>query len=131
MVVAMVGMSRTNKESGIMSPFAQGQSGDVLPYIVDVLGAMEKYTTIDETTGQMFNHHRLTTGPHPKYATGERVRGKIPSILDNATMPLLLDYVFGVEPSAAMAPPVQQQYAPPAPAPDPYTSAAPVAEATQ
>jgi hypothetical protein len=118
--VVLVGMSRQSKE-GKMTPFAQGQSSDILPYIVDVLCAMETYTTIDETTGVLTPHYKLTAGPHQIYATGSRVSQYLPPVLENATIPLLLDYVFGVQPSsvpvAAAAP------APPAPVMDPTTSA--------
>lgn len=133
--VCLVSESKAD-EGGVLHPFVQGQSKNTLPYVVDVLGAMEIVTWIDDASGQMFKQHRMTTGPSMKYETGERVNGLIPPVLDNPTFELMLDYVYGVEPSSMVAPvpnyapqpqvqqpiqqvqyqpePVQQQYADPA-----------------
>ena len=50
-------------------PLMQGQIQDYFPYYVDVLGYL----------GAMPNGERqLLIGPHPQYATGERVGGRLP-----------------------------------------------------
>lgn len=100
--VGFVAMSKELSDARF-APFAQGQSQVILPYIVDVLGAMEVLTGADPTTGEVFKVHRLTTGPHPRYLTGERVGGTVPPVIDNPNIPMLLDYVFGPEPSAVPA----------------------------
>lgn len=101
--VVYVSMSKED-DSGMYQPLAQGQSRNYLPYIVDVLGAMTVESGINMSTGEPTTSHKFTTGPHLRYATGERTGGRIPQVLDNATVPLLLDYVFGVEPSSSPAP---------------------------
>lgn len=98
--VVFIGMSKEGTD-GKLKPFAQGQSANILPYIVDVLAAAEVVSWVDPATGAMHSTYRLTTGPHQRYETGERVGGRIPPYLDNATIPTILDYVFGMEPSAA------------------------------
>lgn len=101
--VVFISMSKAD-EDGTYHPLAQGQSKNYLPYIVDVLGATTIESGIDHSTGTPITTHKFTTGPTLKYATGERVGGRIPPVLENATVPLLLDYVFGVEPSSTPAP---------------------------
>lgn len=100
--VIFVAMSKEGTD-GKLKPFAQGQSANILPYIVDVLAAAEVVAWIDPASGTQHSTYRLTTGPHMRYETGERVGKRIPEYLDNPTIPLILDYVFGVEPSAALA----------------------------
>lgn len=102
MSVVLVAMSKEGVD-GKLKPFAQGQSQAILPYIVDVLAAADILQHVDPATGAATKYHRFTTGPHARYETGERVGGRIPEELFSASMPLLLDYVFGPEPSAAPA----------------------------
>lgn len=109
--VCLVSESKAD-EAGVLHPFVQGQSKNTLPYVVDVLAAMEIVTWTDDTTMQMYKQHRMTTGPSMKYETGERVNGLIPPVLDNPTFEMMLDYVYGVEPSSAPAPAPVPNYAP-------------------
>lgn len=97
--VAFVAMSK-DVGDGKYVPFAQGQSMVILPYIVDVLAAMEVITGADPATGEVFKAHRMTVGPHPRYMTGERVGGTIPPAIDNPNIPMILDYIYGPEPSS-------------------------------
>lgn len=101
--VVFISMSKVDAD-GVYQPLAQGQSKNYLPYIVDILAALTVESTIDMNTGGAVTYHKFTTGPLRNYATGERVGGRIPPVLLDATVPLLLDYVFGVEPSSAPAP---------------------------
>lgn len=101
--VVFVSMSKTD-DNNVYQPLAQGQSKNYLPYIVDILGALTVESGIDHTTGMPTTTHKFTTGPMLQYATGERVGGRVPPVLVDATVPLLLDYVFGVEPSTTPAP---------------------------
>lgn len=97
-----VAMSKEGQD-GIFRPFLQGQSKANLPYVMDIMGAMLIETGVD-SEGVMWKSHQLVTGPHKSYETGERVNGRIPATLPNPTIPLILDYIFGVEPSAAPIP---------------------------
>lgn len=103
MSVCFVSESKQH-DDGVFRPFVQGQSQNTLPYVVDILGAMEIVTWTDDLTGVMSKVHRLNTGPHARYETGERVGGTIPPVLDNPDFSLMLDYVYGIEPSSAPAP---------------------------
>lgn len=96
--VVFVAGSKEAKD-GRLKPFAQGQGATTIPYIPDVLACMEVLTYTDPTTGEIQKIHRMTTGPHRGYETGERVGGRIPPVIDSPTVPMLLDYVFGPEPS--------------------------------
>lgn len=100
--VLFVAMSRDG-DNGKMKPFAQGQSSVRLPYIVDVLAAAEVVEWTDPATATIHSAYRLTTGPHPRYETGERVGRRIPAYIDDPTVPAILDYVFGPDPLAAAA----------------------------
>lgn len=81
----------------IQRPFAQGQSKEQIAYIPDVLAAMVKREVIDPETGATMKSHIFVTGFDPKYETGERVGGRIPALLPDATVPLVLDYIYGVQ----------------------------------
>jgi len=101
--VIFVAMSKEGSDAKL-HPFAQGQSAVRLPYIVDVLAAAEVVQWTDPATATIHKVHRITVGPHPRYETGERVGNRLPDYIDNPSIPLMLDYVFGPEPSAAPAP---------------------------
>lgn len=91
--VLLISMSVTDQNNK-KQPFAQGQSKVMMPYLFDILGAMHVDSWTDETGAQHYVH-RLIVGPNPNYATGERVGGRLAGYVDNPTIPMLLDSVFG------------------------------------
>lgn len=101
-IVAFVTASKETKE-GKYRPFLQGQSQVDYPYIPDVIAVMEALVYTDPNTGEPVKVHRMTTGPHSRYETGERVGGRIPAYVDNPNLPAILDFVFGPEPSSVPA----------------------------
>lgn len=67
--VCFISGTHWNRDTLKWEPLMQGQIQDFFPYYVDVLGYL----------GAMPNGSReLLTGPHPQYATGERVGGRLP-----------------------------------------------------
>ncbi|MDD2326446.1 MAG: AAA family ATPase [Alphaproteobacteria bacterium] len=93
--VVLVAMSKT-VDKGLKIPQLQGQSLTYLPYLFDVTAAAHVYTWRDEQQNQMTSF-RLLVGPNDMYQVGERVGGRIPAELENPTVPMILDYVFGPE----------------------------------
>ena len=67
--VTFISGTHRNINTGRWEPLLQGQIQDYFPYYVDVLAYL----------GAMPNGERhLLIGPHPEYATGERVGGRLP-----------------------------------------------------
>lgn len=67
--VCFISGTHWNRDTLKWEPLMQGQIQDFFPYYVDVLGYL----------GAMPNGTReLLIGPHPSYATGERVGGRLP-----------------------------------------------------
>lgn len=62
----------TSESHGKWRPMVQGQARDFLPYYVDILGYLNANPD---------NTRDLLIGPHPNYETGERVGGRLPTIL--------------------------------------------------
>jgi len=54
---------------------------------------MKAYAWTDETGAHVV--HRLFVGPNEEFETGERVGGRLPTAIDNPSIPEILDLVFG------------------------------------
>jgi hypothetical protein len=65
----LIAMARV-RDKEPMKHLVQGQFGDYLPYMVDVVGALAIVRRPDNTEVR-----RLFVEPHPQYAVGERVGG--------------------------------------------------------
>lgn len=90
--VVLVAMSKD--VNGVKTPFAQGQSATMLPYLFDVMGAMHVDVWRDDT-GVENRVHRLLIAKNPMYETGERVGGRLPGYIDNPDVEDILERVFG------------------------------------
>jgi AAA domain len=100
--VVLLAMAVPDKD-GRMRPFAQGQSRIMLPYLFDILGAMH-VDTWEPEPGLPQSVHRLLIGPNRTYETGTRVDAKlIGGYVDNPTIPMLLDTIFGPLPDLTEA----------------------------
>lgn len=93
--VVLVAMSKS-VDRGLKIPQLQGQSLTYLPYLFDISAAAHVYVWRDEQQQQQTSH-RLLIGPNEMYQVGERVGGRVPAEVENPTVPMILDYVFGVE----------------------------------
>lgn len=89
MLVAMT----TNKD-GKWRPNVQGQLADRLPYYVDVCGYL--FVTQDDE-GQFVR--KLLVSPHPEYEAGERVGGRLGTLVENPNVSTMIDSIFS--PAAA------------------------------
>lgn len=92
--VILVAMSVAGQD-GKYRPFAQGQSKIMLPYLYDLTAATDKLTWVDEHGNQQVLHRLMFQSA--QYETGERVGGRIGPFMDNATVPAILDLIYGPE----------------------------------
>lgn len=100
--VVLVAMTKMGGD-GIYHPWLQGQAATILPYLVDVCGAMY-VQSYDDGAGGLARVHRLLIGQNMVYETGERAGGRLPGYIDNPDVAKMLDMVFGeVAPTAAVA----------------------------
>jgi hypothetical protein len=98
--VVLVAMSVPGQD-GKYRPFAQGQSRIMLPYLFDILAASNVLTWVDDAGNQQTLYRLLFQSP--QYETGERVGGRVGQFMDNATVPMILDAVFGPLPDEVTA----------------------------
>lgn len=105
---AVVLTAMTSQRDGIWRPYLQGQLATVIPYFWDITGYLYiDQVASDDPTGNTPPQEvrRLLTGKHPLFEAGERVQGRIPSVLDNPRIDTMLDMVFGEAAVAAPPPP--------------------------
>ena len=74
--VCVTAMSKTDK-NGILRPHLQGQMQDVIPYLLDVCAYL--FVDVDENGQEI---RRLLTRRRDNKEAGERVRGKIPALMN-------------------------------------------------
>lgn len=78
----VVFISETKEGSGgRLIPAMQGQIGTSLPYWVDVCGYLYQDFDIDQNGQPTQEVRRLWISPHAQYEAGERVQGKLGSVL--------------------------------------------------
>lgn len=94
MVVVFIAESRDNGK-GKMIPTMQGQIGSTLPYWMDIVGYLFVQNLVDENnqaTGDQVR--RLMTRPNPNFEAGERVQGRLPSVVDYPNITKMLIDVY-------------------------------------
>lgn len=105
---AVVLTAMTKEKDGKMAPYLQGQSGTVGPYLFDIVMylAVEEYPNEDPTQPP-YRFRRGYIDQHPRFVSGERVQGKLGSIVEQGdlSIEMMLDRIFGPR-QAAVAPPV-------------------------
>lgn len=95
-VQAVVLTAMTSNRDGKWRPYVQGQLSVTMPYFLDVIGYLYKQDVPSEDPTQPAQRvRRLLTANHPQFEAGERVQGRLPDVLDNPTVPMILDMVFG------------------------------------
>jgi len=81
-VRCVVFVSETKEtQSGRLIPAMQGQIGTSLPYWVDICGYMYQDFELDTNGQPTLEVRRLWISPHAQYEAGERVQGKLGSML--------------------------------------------------
>lgn len=95
---AVILTAMTREKDGRYAPFLMGQSAVVAPYLFDLVGALvvEEYPNPDPTQPAM-RYRRMYIDQHPRYVTGERVQGKLGSVVeqDNLNVEQMIDRIFG------------------------------------
>jgi len=95
-IQAIILTAMTSNREGKWRPYVQGQLSVTMPYFLDVIGYLYKQDVASEDPSQPAKRvRRLLTANHPQFEAGERVQGRLPDVLDNPTVPMILDMVFG------------------------------------
>jgi len=95
-IEAIVLTSMTTQRDGKWRPYVQGQLAVTMPYFLDVIGYMFVQEIPNEDPTQPGRKiRRLLVSPHPQFEAGERVQGRLGEIVDEPTVPTMLDKVFG------------------------------------
>jgi hypothetical protein len=93
---AVVLIAMTRQVDGKWRPHVQGQLAVVLPYYVDVTGYI---FIVNDDGGKPIR--RLLVTPHDQYEAGERVGGKLGSVVDAPNVSTMLDMIYGPEGQSA------------------------------
>lgn len=95
-IQAVVLTSMTTQRDGKWRPYVQGQLATTMPYFLDVIGYMFVQEIPNEDPTQPGSKiRRLLVTPHPQFEAGERVQGRLGDVVDNPTVPTMLNLVFG------------------------------------
>lgn len=93
---AVVLTSMTTQRDGKWRPYVQGQLATTMPYFLDVIGYMfVQDIPNDDPTQPGYKIRRLLVTPHPQFEAGERVQGRLGDMVDEPTVPKMLNAVFG------------------------------------
>ena len=87
-------IAETKETNGRYKPYMQGQIGVTLPYMMDIVGYLFA-AKVEDDNGQLTRDtRRLLIGPHPEYEAGERVQGKLGSVIDSPDITKMINTVF-------------------------------------
>ena len=91
----------TQMREGKWRPYLQGQLQVKAPYYFDVIGYLyvENVADPNDPSRPPTKVRRMLTVPHQQFEAGERVQGRLPEVVDNPTVPSMLDAVFGPAPA--------------------------------
>ena len=100
-IEAIIITSMTTQRDGKWRPYMQGQLAVKAPYFFDVIG----YLFVQQVQGEDPTQpatpvRRMLTAKHDQFEAGERVQGRLPQVIDNPTVPMMLDMVFGAREGA-------------------------------
>lgn len=98
-IESIVITAMTQMREGKWRPYLQGQLQVKAPYYFDVIGYLYIENIPDPMDPSKPPHklRRMLTVPHTQFEAGERVQGRLPEVLDNPTVPMMLDMVFGAQ----------------------------------
>ena len=96
--VVLTAMTQAQKD-GKYRPYVQGQLAVKLPYFLDVLGYLYVDNVQDpsDPTAPAEPVRRLLVAPHDLFQAGERVGGRLGTVVTNPKVTDMLDAVFGSE----------------------------------
>jgi hypothetical protein len=87
-------IAETRQDNGRYKPYVQGQISVLLPYLFDIVGYLFAVKLEDENGQLTRDTRRLLIGPHPEYEAGERVQGKLGSVIDDPDITKMINTVF-------------------------------------
>lgn len=87
---AVVLIAMTKDVNGKWRAHVQGQLATTLPYYLDVIGYLFVHKFEDGT-----EMRRLLVSPHELYEAGERVGGRLGTVVDNPNVTSMLNTIFG------------------------------------
>ncbi len=99
-IQAVILTAMTKEVNGKFVPYLQGASGTVAPYYYDVCGFLKKEEFVHpDPTQPKYTVRRMYVEETDKWLAGERVRGKLGTIVEQADLdvPTMLDKIFGTE----------------------------------
>jgi hypothetical protein len=96
-VVIFIAETRENSK-GKWIPYMQGQITIALPYWMDIVGYLyvEDVAT-EDPLNPVRSIRRLLISPHPQYEAGERVQGRLGSVIDEPNISTMLMTVYPPE----------------------------------
>jgi hypothetical protein len=95
---AIVLTAMTTNREGKWRPYVQGQLMTKMPYFLDVIGYMYIQDVPNpDPTQPSKKVRKMLVGPHPQFEAGERVQGRLGEVIENPTVPAMLEAVFGSE----------------------------------
>lgn len=99
---AVVITAMTTHKDGKWRPYLQGQSATSAPYYFDVCGYLtpEEYPHPDPSQGT-YTVRRLYIGPNNDYVSGERVGGRLGTVVEEADLDVqkMIDKVYASNPN--------------------------------
>lgn len=88
-------IAETRETNGKWRPYMQGQIATQLPYMVDVLGYLYVADVPDQLDPTVFHQERqLLVGHHPQFEAGERVQGRLGTVVQNPNVERMLATVY-------------------------------------
>src|SRR5690606_26274208 len=100
-VRCVVFIAETREKMGKYRPYMQGQIEVSLPYWVDICGYMYVTAELDangQPSGNMLRH--LLVSPHdPQFEAGERVQGRLGTVVSNPNISTIMNTIYPSEES--------------------------------
>lgn len=91
----VVFIAETREMNGKWKPYVQGQLATSLPYLMDIIGYLfvQEVPDVHDPT-HAHKVRRLLITPHPQYEAGERVQGRLGSVVDQPDITNMLITVY-------------------------------------
>jgi hypothetical protein len=93
-VALFVAETRQDGNSGQWRPYMQGQMGTSFPYLVDVIGYLFVQDVLADDQVTLTPQRQLLVAPHPQFLAGERVQGRLQSVVPNPDIAVMLETVY-------------------------------------
>lgn len=89
-IVMFIAMAKQDKQSGIWSPYLQGQSENLITFYCDIVGHLN---VVQDDSGT--SRRALLVSPHPQYnGVGDRT-GSLPSVIYDPNLENMLEVICG------------------------------------